>query len=83
METSRHKRRQVPFVFFSVELNTDLLQHNLPELRNINAIQHLDPQEATAYLTGYGVGYVHYIAEQKRRIGPEIGCPVEIPDIQV
>ncbi|KAI0001874.1 hypothetical protein BJV77DRAFT_970057 [Russula vinacea] len=44
---------------------------------------HLDPQEATAYLTGYGVGYVHYIAEQKRRIGLEIGCPVEIPDIQV
>ncbi|KAH9999082.1 hypothetical protein BJV77DRAFT_1064558 [Russula vinacea] len=52
--------------------------HNLPELRNVDAIRGLDGPQSASYMNGYGLGYIHLIVERKRRIGQEIGCPVII-----
>ncbi|KAH9999080.1 hypothetical protein BJV77DRAFT_978822 [Russula vinacea] len=73
-----HQRqyRVMPF------LNGDIpaqAPHNLPELQNVDVIRGLNGQQTASYMNGYGLGNVHLlIADQKRLIGQEIGCPVII-----
>jgi len=61
--------------FLDGRLPTDQ-PHNLPALRNAEAIQGLSAQEVNTYMTGYGLDLT--IQEPKRAIGREIGCVTRI-----
>ena len=53
-------------------------QHNLSALNNVDDINALTGQEATAYLNGYGIAPPHNVLARKKVIRTEIGCIAEM-----
>ena len=54
------------------------IQHNLPPLIDVNAIQALTGPQATAYANGYGLGHIAGLPARQAAIGRAVGCPVAI-----